>query len=97
MTNTTTPATATPTPTAPAAIVATPGGIVPELLTTKQAAGLLAVGERTLWRWSRSGLSPAPVKIGLGPRAAVRFRRSELMTWLSAGCPRVNGNGRAAG
>jgi excisionase family DNA binding protein len=91
-----TPTTSSTTP-APGAIVTTAGGIVPELLTTKQAAELLAVGERTLWRWSRSGLAPRPVKIGLGPRAAVRFRRAELMTWLAAGCPRTDGNGRAAG
>lgn len=71
--------------TAPAA------GIVPELLTTKQAAALAGVGERTWWRWSRSALAPAPVKIGIGPRPAVRFRRSEVLEWIRAGCPRVNG------
>ena len=67
------------------------GGIVPELLTSRQAAELLAIGERSLWRWSRSGICPAPVKIGSGPRAAVRFRRAELVAWAQAGCPRVDG------
>ena len=71
--------------------------IVPELLTSKQAAELLAIGERSLWRWSRSGICPAPVKIGAGPRAAVRFRRAELVDWLQAGCPRVDDHGRHHG
>jgi predicted DNA-binding transcriptional regulator AlpA len=69
------------------------GGIVPELLTSKQAAELLAIGERSLWRWSRSGICPAPVKIGSGPRATVRFRRQELIEWAQAGCPRCDGKG----
>lgn len=64
--------------------------VAPELLTSKQAAELCGIGERTLWRWSRSGLAPVPVKIGHGPRAAVRFRRADLMAWIQAGCPRTN-------
>lgn len=67
------------------------GGIVPELLTSKQAAELLAVGERTLWRWSRSGRAPRPIKIGDGPRAAVRFRRGELLQWIATGCRPTEG------
>jgi predicted DNA-binding transcriptional regulator AlpA len=62
---------------------------VPELLTTKQAAELCGCGERTLWSWSRSGIAPAPVKIGIGLRPAVRFKRAELLQWIQEGCPRV--------
>ncbi|HEY4759561.1 MAG TPA: helix-turn-helix domain-containing protein [Thermoguttaceae bacterium] len=58
--------------------------IVPELLTTAEAARLLSMGERTLWRHSRSGAAPAPVKIG---GTLVRYRRSELLDWIEAGCP----------
>jgi predicted DNA-binding transcriptional regulator AlpA len=65
--------------------------ILPELLTSGEAARLCHVGERTLWRWSRSGVAPAPVKIGSGKRGAVRFRRSEYLDWIRAGCPRVDG------
>ena len=65
--------------------------IVAELLTTKQAAALAGVGERTWWRWSRSGWAPAPVKIGLGTRPAVRFRRDELQAWIESGCKPVDG------
>ena len=70
-------------------------GIEPELLTTRQAAELAGVGERTWWSWSRSGLAPKPVFIGHGTRPACRYRRSEIMAWIAAGCPRVDE--RAAG
>jgi len=66
-------------------------GVVPELLTTKQAAQLCGLGERTLWRYSRSGIAPRPIKLGVGQQGAVRFRKSELLAWIEAGCPRVDG------
>ena len=65
--------------------------IAPELLTTKQAAKLCGIGERTLWRWSHSGRVPRPITIGDGARPAVRYRRGELLRWIEAGCPRVDG------
>ena len=61
--------------------------ITPELLTTKQAAKLVNVGERTLWRWSRSGIAPAPVKIG---GSAVRYRRDQYLDWIFDDCPRCD-------
>lgn len=72
-----------------------PPAIEPELLTTAEAAQLAGVGERTWWRWTRCGLAPAPVKIGIGPRAAVRYRRADLTAWIAGGCKPVDG--RAAG
>jgi predicted DNA-binding transcriptional regulator AlpA len=68
--------------------------ILPELLTTRQAAQLCAVGERTWWRWSRSGIAPKPLKIGDGKQGAVRYSRRVIMAWLEAGCPRTKGGGR---
>ena len=65
--------------------------IAPAMLTTRQAAELLQVGERTLWRWSHSGRAPKPVKFGDGPKAAVRYRRADLEKWIADGCPRVDG------
>jgi len=65
--------------------------IPPELLTTAEAARLVNVGERTLWRWSRCGIAPRPVKIGTGKTGAVRYRRDEYLAWIRAGCPRVDG------
>jgi predicted DNA-binding transcriptional regulator AlpA len=61
--------------------------VVPELLTTAEAARLCSIGERTLWRWSRSGIAPAPVKIG---GTAVRYRRDEYLAWIAARCPRAD-------
>jgi predicted DNA-binding transcriptional regulator AlpA len=61
------------------------------LLTTKEAAALINVGERTLWRWSRSGLAPKPIKIGDAKKAPVRFSRATLLQWIAAGCPRTDG------
>ena len=60
--------------------------IVPELLTTAEAARLVGVGERSLWRYSHSGAAPAPVKIG---GTAVRYRRSDILDWIKAGCPKI--------
>ena len=68
---------------------------VPALLDSRHAAELLNCGERTLWRWSRSGVAPAPLKIGGGVRPAVRFSRDELLEWIRAGCPTMAGRGVA--
>jgi len=54
------------------------------LLDTKQVAELLGIGERTLWRWSRSGIAPRPIKIG----KTVRFSADEIREWVAKGCPR---------
>ena len=64
------------------------GGILPELLTTAEAAELCNIGERSLWRWSRCGIAPAPIHLG---GKVVRYRRSEILAWIQAGCPRVDG------
>jgi len=61
-------------------------GIVPELLTTAQAAKLISCGERTLWRWSRSGIAPAPIQIG----GTVRYHRETYLRWIADGCPRCD-------
>ena len=55
--------------------------------------GQLGIGERTLWRWSRSGIAPAPIRIGCGSRLAVRYRRQDLLQWIDAGCPRCDEKG----
>ena len=65
--------------------------VVPELLTTGEVARLLSCGERTVWRWSRSGAMPTPLKLNPGRQGAVRFRRADIMAWIEAGCPRVGG------
>ncbi|NLS96595.1 MAG: hypothetical protein GXX96_31040 [Planctomycetaceae bacterium] len=64
---------------------------LPALLNGKQACKLAGCGERTWWRWSHDGLAPGPVKIGDGPKSAVRYRRDEILQWILDGCPRVDG------
>ena len=62
--------------------------MTPELLTTSEAARILNIGTRTLWRWSHSGRAPRPVVLSA---RCVRFKRAELLAWLEAGCPRCDG------
>ena len=62
---------------------------LPALISEKQAAELVGIKPRTWRRMSRSGVAPAPVKLGKGERPMIRFRRSELEAWLEAGCPMV--------
>ena len=68
----------------------TENAITPELLTAEQAAQLAGVSPRTIWRWSRSGLSPRPLLIGHGRKPAVRYRRSDMIAWIESGCPRCD-------
>ncbi len=70
-------------------------GITPEPRTTRQTAERCAVSERTLWAWSRYGISPHQVKIGVRFRPAVRFRRSENVAWIEGGCMPLDGKGDA--
>ena len=63
------------------------------LLTTRQVSELINCGDRTVWRWSRSGRMPAPVRIGV----AVRYRRDEIERWIEAGCPLTEGSPLAQG
>ncbi|TWT96905.1 Helix-turn-helix domain protein [Botrimarina colliarenosi] len=56
----------------------------PLLLTAAQVAGLLQIGERTVWRLLSAGAIVAPVRIG----GATRWRRGSLERWIDAGCPR---------
>ena len=57
-------------------------------VTTKQAAALCGIGERTLWRWSRSGIAPRPVTIN---SSTVRYVRDDYLAWIADGCPRCDG------
>ena len=56
-----------------------------ELLTAAESAEMAGVGKRSWWRYVSSGRAPAPVRLG----GVVRWRRSELAEWITAGCPRV--------
>ena len=53
------------------------------LLSARDAAKLLGMGERTLHRHNSAGRIPAPVKVG----GRWVYRRMELIEWTRAGCP----------
>lgn len=52
------------------------------LLSVRQVAALLCLGERTVWKLSASGRMPAPLRIG----RAVRWRRVDLERFIHNGC-----------
>ena len=64
-------------------IDAPPADDAPLLLTADALARLLAVSKLSIWRWRSAGRLPAPLRIG----RVIRWRRSEIETWLAARCP----------
>jgi excisionase family DNA binding protein len=53
--------------------------VPPLLLTIRQAAQLLAIGERTMWELTRRGAIPC-VRIG----RSVRYSPLDLRAWIEA-------------
>lgn len=60
-----------------------PEAIAPLLLTRLQAAQLIGTSSATLDRLRASGKLPRPLQLG----GAVKFRRDDLLQWISLGCP----------
>jgi excisionase family DNA binding protein len=54
------------------------------LIDSKEAAKLLKVSQRTLWRLQSSGEMPPPIRIG----RAVRWSLETLKKWVEEACPR---------
>ena len=57
---------------------------VPRLLTARQVAQVLGLGERTVWRMtsrSRAGCGPFPRPVRVGPKA-VRWRWPDIEKYL---------------
>jgi excisionase family DNA binding protein len=52
-----------------------------EILTTRGAMELLKIGRTKLWELTRDSRIPA-YRVGSGKRAALRYKRSELLAWL---------------
>lgn len=63
---------------------------LPALLTEPEAAALVGIKPRTWRRMTRSGVAPAPIRLGKGERPMIRFRTSELKAWLDSGCPIID-------
>ncbi len=53
------------------------------LLDVRAVAALLDCSPRHVYRVADAGKMPAPVRVG----ALVRWRRTDLDSWLAAGCP----------
>lgn len=54
------------------------------LLTTVEVAELFALKPNSLVRMRMEGSGPRFVKLGSGPRAKVRYRRSDVLEFLDA-------------
>ena len=55
--------------------------LVGEILTPREAAALLRIGRTKLWELTRTGEFPA-YRIGNGRTSSLRYKRSELLSWL---------------
>lgn len=53
------------------------------LIDTANAAKLLKVSRRTIWKMEHFGEMPKAIRIG----KAVRWSYEELQQWIAAGCP----------
>ena len=55
------------------------------LLTVREVARRLALATRTVWKWSRSGQLPPPVRLG---RRTLRWRAAEIERYVEEMQPR---------
>ena len=54
-----------------------------DLLSNKEAAGLLGIRPNTLEIWRVLGKGPAFLKLGDQPQSTVRYLRSTIVAWAS--------------
>lgn len=59
--------------------------LAPLLVSADDAAALIGVSPATWHRLVARGATPAPVRLSAG---CVRWRVSDLRSWIDAGCPR---------
>ena len=52
-----------------------------EILTSREARELLKIGRTKLWELTRKAVIPA-YRVGDGKRSDLRYKRSELLSWL---------------
>ena len=52
-------------------------------MTTSEVAVALAVSPGTLFRWRLHGSGPLYLKLGTGPKAPIRYRRSDIEAFLN--------------
>ena len=52
-----------------------------EILTSREARELLKIGRTKLWQLTARSVIPA-YRLGQGRTSGLRYKRSELLTWL---------------
>lgn len=53
------------------------------LLSKRQVAEVLGIHPESVMRLAREGRFPAPIKLGTGIQAAVRFDEEDVQAWLA--------------
>jgi hypothetical protein len=53
------------------------------LLTTRDVSGFLNVPEQTLRQWRCAGIGPDFIKLGAGPKAAVRYTLNDVEDYIA--------------
>ena len=71
------------------AVVQKDGENATALLDVKEASRLCSISAPMLYKLNAAGSMPAPIRIG----ALMRWRRKEILKWISAGCP-MGGKGK---
>lgn len=56
-----------------------------ECISVNELAAMLQVSRSHIYKLRQGGRLPLPLKIG----AATRWRRSDIVAWLNAGCPSI--------
>ena len=64
----------------------------PILITAEEAARMMNISTRTLWRLLSARRFPQPVRFG----GNTRWRVAEVLRWIEDGCPQQSPTGRGA-
>ena len=63
---------------------------LPQLVDLKEVAEYLRVTTRTVHRWVATGHFPAPVRLGNGPKARLRWHREDILGFVAQQAARPN-------
>ncbi|MDE0155123.1 MAG: AlpA family phage regulatory protein [Gammaproteobacteria bacterium] len=56
----------------------------PILLTRAEVEKLIGLSRSRIYSLVKLGQFPLPVKLGTGPRGAVRWHKAEILTWIES-------------
>ena len=54
----------------------------PEILRVRDLTALLGVARSTIWKWTKDGAFPAPVRLGGQTSRMIGWRRSDVEAWI---------------